>query len=153
MAFKGVGYHDKNWGIGSLRTSVRTWYWGHGRLGPYSIVWFDTLDQEGKEYYSSWITKNGKVVSQSCEDKAIVVRPWGGNTEYPPEPNGAPPAGFTLRYDLGNGRFFSANFTREADGQTSDIYRRFSGSITGGLEGGEQFEGRALGEQFQHPAL
>jgi hypothetical protein len=132
---------------------VRTWYWGHGRLGPYSIVWFDTLDQDGKEYYSSWITRNGKVVSQSCKDKSVVVRPWGGNTEYPPEPNAAPPAGFTLRYDLGNGKFFSANFTREVDGQTIDIYKRFSGSLTGGLEGGEQFKGRALGEQFQHPAL
>ncbi|KAF5572166.1 hydroxyneurosporene synthase [Fusarium pseudocircinatum] len=153
VAFEGYGYHDKNWGSDNLRRLIRTWYWGHGRVGPYSIVWFDTLDQHGKKYYSSWITKNGKVVAQSCKDKAVVVEPWGGNTQFPPEPKAAPPNGYTISYDLGDNKAFWANFTREVDHQVNDIYRRFSGSLCGGIVGGKQYEGRAMAEQFQHPAL
>lgn len=152
LKFEGLGYHDKNWGIVPLREGVamKTWYWGHGRVGPYSIVWFDTLTNDGLEHFSSWITKDGEIFVQSCEQDSIVVRPWGENSEYPPPRGSGVPGGYSLRYDLGADGIFVANFTSEALNFGSPVYGRYVGSIVGGMEGGEQFEGKALCEQFQY---
>ncbi|KAF2183592.1 hypothetical protein K469DRAFT_727900 [Zopfia rhizophila CBS 207.26] len=40
LNFSGYGYHDKNWGVSTLSTSVGSWYWGRARFGPYSLVFF-----------------------------------------------------------------------------------------------------------------
>ncbi|KAF4624892.1 hypothetical protein G7Y89_g13276 [Cudoniella acicularis] len=48
--FTGVAYHDKNWSNQPFTQNVASWYWGHGRLGPYSLVWFDTIAPNGSEY-------------------------------------------------------------------------------------------------------
>ncbi|TLD08112.1 hypothetical protein PspLS_12127 [Pyricularia sp. CBS 133598] len=149
VRFTGLGYHDKNWGDLPHIDAFNTWYWGHARLGPYSLVWFDTLSTNGKEYFSSWITKDGQVVTQSCQQNSVVVRPWGENSLYPPTLNLPAPSGLTMRYDLGSQGAFVANFTREITSVPLPNYKRFTGSIVGGFEGGEQYEGHALGEQFQ----
>ncbi|PNP59544.1 hypothetical protein FNYG_14918 [Fusarium nygamai] len=149
LNFTGNGYHDKNWGTKPIREVVKSWYWGHGRVGPYSIVWFDTLTPDGKEHFSSWITKDGKVVSQSCKQEFIVVRPWGENSDYPPPPILPPPSGYSLRYDMAQGQTFVANFTSETIALATDTYKRMVGPIVGGIEGDKQYEGRALCEQFQ----
>lgn len=152
MRFTGNGYHDKNWGSVIFKSAFQSWYWGHGRLGPYSLVWFDTLTRGGKEHFSSWVTKDNKVVSQSCDTNAVVVRPWGENNDYPPLPGMAAPSGYTLRYDMGYEGILTANFTREATQMDTDTYKRLIGSFSGGVEGGEQYEGRSLCEQFQFEA-
>jgi hypothetical protein len=150
LKFVGAGYHDKNWGSVSLdKEAVRSWYWGHTRLGPYSLVWFDTVTPDGTEYFSSWITENGTVVAQSCEPNSVVVRPWGDNSQFPPTLSAPTPSGYTIRYDLGGKGKFNANFTRETDVLANDIYKRMIGPITGGFEGGDQYTGRSLCEQFQ----
>lgn len=146
---QGYGYHDKNWGIGSLDKATKTWYWGHGRVGPYSLVWFDAVDKAGTEHFSSWVTKDGEVLAMSCADQATVVRPWGNNSEYPPAPGMAQPSGYNIRFDMGDGKAFVANFTAEAIQLDQDIYKRLIGPIVGGIEGEEQYEGRSLCEQFQ----
>ncbi|GKT48754.1 tyrosinase ustQ [Colletotrichum spaethianum] len=150
LRFTGNGYHDKNWGSTILSDTFDTWYWGHARLGPYSLVWFDTLTQDGKEHFSSWITKDGKILSQSCQPKSVIVRPWGDNSEYPPYPKLAAPSGYTIRYDLDGGSSFVANFTRENIQLSTNTYKRMTGTIVGGVEGGEQYEGQSLCEQFQY---
>ncbi|KAL5603583.1 hypothetical protein FOVSG1_006333 [Fusarium oxysporum f. sp. vasinfectum] len=149
IKFTGVGYHDKNWASSPIEKETRSWYWGHGRVGPYSLVWYDTVTPNGKEYFSSWITKNGKIVSKSCEPNAVVVRPWGENEEFPPARGSPAPSGYTMRYDLGEKGIFVANFTRETITLETDTYKRMIGSITGGFEGKKQHKGRSLCEQFQ----
>lgn len=149
LKFQGVGYHDKNWGAEPLQKAVKSWYWGHGRLGPYSLVWFDTVTLDGREHFSSWVTKGGKIVSQSCIPDSIVVRPWGANPEFPPPRGAGAPSGYTLRYDMGTAGVLMANFTQEAVVQDTELYKRMIGSISGGVAGGEQYNGRALCEQFQ----
>lgn len=148
LKFTGVGYHDENWATTHIKNVVRSWHWGHGQVGPYSLVWFDTITRDGEEHFASWITKGGKVVGQSCEPQAVVVRPWGQNVEFPPPSKYDAPSGYTLRYNLGN-RAFVANFTRELTTLSTDTYKRMIGTISGGLEGGEQYSGRSLCEQFQ----
>ncbi|RKL26372.1 hypothetical protein BFJ72_g13768 [Fusarium proliferatum] len=147
---RGNGYHDKNWGSGSLEAITKTWYWGHGRVGPYSLVWFDAVDKSGKEYFSSWITKGDKVLTQSCACHSVTVRPWGKNSQYPPIPGLAGPSGFNIRYDMGNGKAFTANFTHGATQLDTANYQRFTGPITGGIEGKKKHKGMALCEQFKY---
>ncbi|KAL4735274.1 hypothetical protein BDV11DRAFT_174017 [Aspergillus similis] len=53
--FVGIGYHDKNWGVTPFTDSVGSWYWGHARMGPYSIVWLDALDTSKNEYASGYV--------------------------------------------------------------------------------------------------
>lgn len=149
LKFKGVGYHDKNWGAEPVEKTVKSWYWGHGRLGPYSLVWFDTVTLDGKEHFSSWVTKEDKIVSQNCTPGSIVVRPWGANSEFPPPTGADAPSGYTVRYDMGMEGVLLAKFTQEAVVQNADFYKRMIGSISGGIVGGEQYKGRALCEQFQ----
>ncbi|KZL82643.1 hypothetical protein CI238_04141 [Colletotrichum incanum] len=148
--FTGNGYHDKNWGSTILSDTFDTWYWGHARLGPYSLVWFDTLTKDGKEHFSSWITKDGNVFSQSCQSKSVVVRPWGVNNDYPPFPKLAAPSGYTIRYDLDGKGTFVANFTTENIQLSTNTYKRMTGPIVGGVQGSEQYEGQSLCEQFQY---
>jgi hypothetical protein len=148
--FEGIGYHDKNWGVKPLHEALDTWYWGHARLGPYSLVWFDALAKDGKEYFSSWISMNGTAVFQSCEDRSVVVRPWGENTTYPPNPKSPAPAGYDIRYDPGEGRAFVARFFTSTIQMSTDTYKRIMGPIRGGFEGQEHYEGTALCEQIQN---
>ncbi|KAG8162437.1 hypothetical protein KVR01_008202 [Diaporthe batatas] len=145
---QGYGYHDKNWGVDSLDKTTKTWYWGHGRVGPYSMVWFDAVEKAGKEHFSSWLVKDGEVLAMSCADQASVVRPWGNNSLYPPTTGLTQPSGYTIRFDLGDDKAFVANFTSKVVSLDMDIYKRQIGPLVGGIEGEEQFEGMSQCEQF-----
>lgn len=107
------------------------------------------MTPDGKEYFASLITEQGEIVSQSCEPNSVEVRPWGENAEFPPVRGATAPSGYSLRYALGEGSAFVANFTREVSQTETDFYKRMIGSFSGGIEGGEQYEGRALCDQFQ----
>lgn len=124
-----------------------SWYWGHGRLGPYSIVWFDIIGTDGKEHVSSYATLNGEVVSSSCS--GIKVRPTGANSEYPPLTTSGNPEGYHIELDLTNGQVLEVNVTTTL--VTTDdpgLYSRFTGAISGGVQGSTVYHGVALYEQF-----
>ncbi|KAJ7145567.1 hypothetical protein C8R44DRAFT_601176 [Mycena epipterygia] len=103
LAFKGAGYHDKNWSDQVFTTHVASWYWGHGRVGPYSIVWFDFLDITGTEFVSAYAAKDGKIVAASCTLGSIAVRPTGQNSTYPPVISTGNPSGYHINLDLSSG--------------------------------------------------
>ncbi|KAJ7076688.1 hypothetical protein B0H15DRAFT_941228 [Mycena belliarum] len=84
FAFVGTGYHDKNWSDQIFTTHVASWYWGHGRVGPYSIVWFDFLDRTGTEFVSAYASKDNKIIAATCAPGSIEVRPTGQNATFPP---------------------------------------------------------------------
>ncbi|OGM51233.1 hypothetical protein ABOM_000062 [Aspergillus bombycis] len=86
----GIGYHDTNWGDASVITSPKYWDWGHARLGPYSLVWYDLLDYNDTEHVYAYISKNGQFMHINCAEKAVEVRQWGPNATYPP-PVALPP--------------------------------------------------------------
>ncbi|GJD04765.1 Hydroxyneurosporene synthase [Colletotrichum higginsianum IMI 349063] len=150
LRFTGNGYHDKNWAATIFSDTFNTWYWGHARLGPYSLVWFDVVTKDGREHFSSWITKDGELFTQSCQPNSVVVRPWGQNSEFPPTPKMPAPSGYMIQYDLGGGKAFVANFTSENIQLSTNTYKRMTGPIVGGVEGHEQYSGRSLCEQFQY---
>lgn len=152
LAFTVPGYHDKNWGDQPFFQSVGSWYWGHGRLGPYSIVWFDALDYGGTEYFSSYVAKDGVILSASCVANAsVLVRPWGGEDGYPPPATDAVPEGFVVTYADVEGGALVVNVTTAtaavADGY---VYDRWIGTVAGGFTDGRgNWTGVAQYEEFK----
>ncbi|KAJ7268380.1 hypothetical protein C8J57DRAFT_1181335 [Mycena rebaudengoi] len=100
LSFSGAGYHDKNWSDQLFTANVDSWYWGHGRVGPYSVVWFDFLGLDGLEYVSAYAAKAGKIVVASCGAKSIRVRPVGRNSTYPPTISSKRPDGYHITLGL-----------------------------------------------------
>ncbi|KAJ7826042.1 hypothetical protein B0H14DRAFT_2596124 [Mycena olivaceomarginata] len=101
LAFDGAGYHDKNWGAQPFVANVNSWYWGHGQIGPHSIVWFDFLALNGTEYVSAYASESGAIVSASCAPNALRARPTGDNDTYPPHRSTGDPSGYHVTLDLG----------------------------------------------------
>lgn len=150
LAFTGYGYHDKNWGDVPFVDVVQSWYWGHGRFGPYSVVWFDTKGDDGINYVSSYVSKNGEILAASCQAGSVQVRPYGGNSTYPPQETLTNPDGFDMSFDLGHLGVLKAKASIEVETVSGfSFYARYIGSIGGGIEGGKQYEGKAQFEQFR----
>ncbi|KAL2007501.1 hypothetical protein VTN00DRAFT_8939 [Thermoascus crustaceus] len=155
LTFRGVGYHDKNWSDQPFLNSVGSWYWGHSRLGPYSLVWFHFLPPNTNNtttYTSSYVAKDGKILVSSCSPTLLSVRPTGPRARYPPRV-GEMSEGFHIDFDLGegdNGGVLSINVTATAEIATDrKSYTRWAGTVSGGLVGGEVYEGAAIFEQFE----
>jgi hypothetical protein len=47
LQFTGLGYHDQNWGLSPFIDDVSHTYWGHARVGPYSVVFSDVQSPAG----------------------------------------------------------------------------------------------------------
>ncbi|KAK5132436.1 hypothetical protein LTR08_009047 [Meristemomyces frigidus] len=151
LAFTGPGYHDKNWGDRQFFESVGSWYWGHGRLGPYSIVWFDARTETGVEHFSAYVAKDGKIVTGSCANGSVVARPWGGEDMYPPPATTQNPDGFELRFADVEGRELVVNVTTAVTlVDFGAVYERWTGTLEGGfLDGKGHWKGLALLEEFK----
>jgi len=126
---------------------VQSWYWGHGRLGPYSIVWFDVIAGDGAEYVSSYASLNGSVVASSCS--GIKVRPQGANSQYPPVVTSGNPQGFYIELDLGDEEVLEVNVTGTLIITDADLYTRWIGTLSGGIQGSSTYHGVALYEEFK----
>lgn len=146
----GVGYHDKNWGDAAFATVVASWYWGHAHLGTYSLVWFNTLDLSGNEYFSGFVAQDGEVLLSSCVEDAVTARPWGANDTYPPTATSGIMEGMEISFALADGSSLVANVTTGTIvmDYSNSVYIRALGEVTGGLVGGDALEGRAMFEQF-----
>jgi hypothetical protein len=149
LKFEGTGYHDKNWGDGTpFAAVVKHWYWGHARVGPYSVVFFDAVNKDGDEYFSGYVSKEGNLLEASCGNGSVLVRPYGKNDEYPPPVGGQPSDGLTATFDLGAEGTLQVNVTTQNVLVNLSNYRHCSGQASGGIVGGAQFKGVGLYETF-----
>lgn len=147
----------QNWSDQPFTANVASWYWGHGRIGPYSIVWFDFLAVNGTEFVSAYAAKDGEIVVASCASDSIRVRPTLGgiNATYPPHLSTPNPSGYTVTLDLGAEGVLDMNVSVSAPLflPPIDQYTRSVGNITGRLvtggTPGELMSGIALFEQFK----
>ncbi|KAJ5791091.1 uncharacterized protein N7518_008102 [Penicillium psychrosexuale] len=139
LKFRGPGYHDKNWSDQPFTDSVQSWYWGHGRLGPYSIVWFSYLainDPSNATYVSSYIAKDGELLISACDPAILTVRPMGSpettGGRYPPRIGDIPEI-FRLKYDLGegNGQLKINVSVRMVVAGNGKDYMRWTGDMVG----------------------
>jgi hypothetical protein len=173
--FTGPGYHDKviilwwlltsclplpshcrslanrillqNWGVQPFAANVDSWYWGHGRLGPYSIVWFDVIGADGNEYVSSYAALDGTIIASSCS--GIKVRPTGENSQYPPVVSAGNPEGFHIDLDLPSGKVLEVQVTTSLVVVDIGLYARYTGELSGGVQGSTVYTGVALYEEFK----
>ncbi|TVY82420.1 Tyrosinase family protein asqI [Lachnellula suecica] len=150
LKFTGVAYHDKNWSNQPFSQNVNSWVWGHGRLGNYSIVWFDTLSSNNTEFVSAYAALDGVIVASSCDPSSLVVRPTGPNDQYPPSVLTGDPGGFNITMDLGDAGTLSIDVTIVTTiADAGEAYKRWTGSMRGRNCCGEEMEGVALLEQFK----
>ncbi|KAJ7154160.1 hypothetical protein C8R46DRAFT_1297866 [Mycena filopes] len=154
LSFTGAGYHDKNWSNELFTASVASWYWGHGRLGAYSLVWFDFLALDGTEYVSGYAARDGAIVAATCKPGSIRVRPTGQNDTYPPTLSTGSPSGYHITFDLAEAG------TLEMDIGVIELlvngaqYLRSVGNISGVVlpvngSSGDTMHGTALYEEFK----
>ena len=145
----GVGYHDKNWGNQSIIDGPRYWDWGHGRFGPYSVVWYNLLDYYGQESRRAYVAKDGEVLLLSCDLDSLEVRQMGGKAAWPPTTGLLDTDGLSIRFTLPDGQILAFNVTTEFIVRDErGAYQRANGKIVGGVEGQETYEGRGHYEEF-----
>lgn len=146
-SFSGIGYHDKNWGSAPFTDNIKSWDWGHGRIGEYSLVWFDVIGADDKEYVSGYVAKDGIIIEASCQKHAVMVRPTNG--QYPPTTKTAWPDGFTMTFDIACGAKLDVMIQSTAVIFESPLYVRWKGILTGGIQGQQNLtSGSALWEEF-----
>ncbi|KAJ7158013.1 hypothetical protein C8R43DRAFT_1234438 [Mycena crocata] len=155
LAFTGTGYHDKNWSDQVFTANVATWYWGHGRIGPYSIVWFDFIDVTGAEFVSAYAAKDNAIITASCTLGSINVRPTGQNATFPPVISTGNPSGYHIDMDLGaDGKFAVDVGVLAPLNGVNPVYARAIGNISGEVvpvdgTATTRLTGMALFEQFK----
>ncbi|KAH8585308.1 hypothetical protein B0O99DRAFT_696652 [Bisporella sp. PMI_857] len=146
IAFTGNSYEDKLWGVITAIGGVNQWYWGRGKAGNYSVVWYYVLFPDGTTVTSAYILKDSKVVYAGCDDK-IVVRPYGEGITYPISGSFDGLEGYTINIDAGSiGKFAFTSQRVHAVGGTTDMYHRWIGNLTGGIIGGTNATGPSLWE-------
>lgn len=158
---------SQNWSDRPFLESVQTWYWGHGRLGPYSVVWFSYIalnDPSNTTYVSGFVAREGKTLVSGCDESVLTLSPVGGPARYPPHA-GDIPEGFRLEFDIGEGQRLRVNVSVQTFvGGDQKYYLRWTGNMTGdvvevkkGGDGGsgenlvvkeDGLEGVAVFEQF-----
>ncbi|KAJ5657378.1 Hydroxyneurosporene synthase, partial [Penicillium longicatenatum] len=139
LNFKGRGYHDKNWSNLPFTESVQSWYWGHGRIGIYSILWFSAIAMDNNTHTSSYVARDDQVLVSSCDTTLLTVRPLSANVtsnptggRYPPQA-GDTPDGFIVEAYLGDEKGWlnvNASIVTLVTGD-GEYYMRWSGELVG----------------------
>ncbi|KAL1849531.1 hypothetical protein Plec18170_007439 [Paecilomyces lecythidis] len=135
LQFEGPAYHDQNWADAPFETLVGTWYWGHGRLGNYSLVWFSLITPSHEHYVNSYVSLDGKVLCASNSSNHFNVTTMGPDAQFPPR-KGYTPKGFSMEFDLGDaeGGLLAVNVTtKTVITEVPTLYYRWIGSIEGKL--------------------
>ncbi|KAI0167748.1 hypothetical protein BJ166DRAFT_610520 [Pestalotiopsis sp. NC0098] len=155
VQFKGIGYHDKNWGDKTVLQSPKYWDWGHARVGSYSVVWYDLLDFDDNEYHRSYIARDGQVQVLSCDDSAAVTRPLGSNATWPNSGGLTSISGVSTNFALPDGNTLTVNVTINDITYDKTVYTRAVGSAVAQLSGesGITYEGKAFIDEFTYGLL
>ena len=136
----------QNWGSQPWDTTLDSWYWGHARLGTYSVVWFDFVDPHGVEGGSAYVSQNGQILSTACS--SVRVRPVAPNAAYPPTTSTGIPGGFTFSLPVpGQGTLEMLAVDGQVVLDAPGVSTRWIGKINGTL-GGQNLDGISLYEQF-----
>jgi len=143
-----ANYMTQNWGDTVFTDNLGSWFWGHGNIGPYSVMYFDGLTPEGVESRSGHVTRDGKILLSGCND--VIARPMGINSTYPPTQSSGNPGGFHVEFDLGPEGILAVDIKPNFIViQALEVFTRWVGSVTGGIVGQETYTGAALFEEFR----
>ena len=126
--------------------TVRSWYWGHGRLGEYSVVWFDSLTPNGSEFSSVFVSRRAEVPASQCG--AVQVRPYGENSTFPLAMSSGNAAGFRFTVQLSKDETLQVDVSAHTTLVSLPPYKRWTGNLQGGIQGSGHLTGVALYEEF-----
>lgn len=127
---------------------LNQWYWGHGRAGDLSVVWFYRIDVDGSIATSAYIAEGGEILWTGCGD-GVVVRPYGSGVQYPlPVNNSAIIEGFTINIDTPSLGSFAFTAQQNRSVVSPAPYDRWIGEFTGGPVGGMNASGFGLWEKM-----
>lgn len=116
------------------------------------MVFYDSIDIEGTHRYSSYVARDGQVITKGCEEKAVTVQPWGANNTYPPTNMTGPVEGIEVEFDLGDGTMLMTNWTTRLLILNTPGYVRMTGLASGYIDGPnstkEVWEGYSLFEEI-----
>ncbi|KAK1141741.1 hypothetical protein N8T08_008839 [Aspergillus melleus] len=114
ISYSGIGYQDKNWVDLPLPAILGPWYWGHVRVGDYSLVWYELISKYGGTYYSSYLAQDGDILTANCANDKLKIRPFDKDGLYLPPGETSLPAGFTVSIDSPDDGRFTVNTTNDA---------------------------------------
>ncbi|KAE9389298.1 hypothetical protein BT96DRAFT_1070787 [Gymnopus androsaceus JB14] len=80
----GVGYQDLSWADISYEDALENYSGGHGKLGPYSIVWFAGKRSDGTQKASGYVSKDGEILSTPCSGVTIKTEAAEPNSTIGP---------------------------------------------------------------------
>jgi len=146
-----LGYHDMNWSNRPIFESIDSWYWGHAKMGPYTLAWFDGIDFSGKEHVNGFVSVDGDehgAIMLSCKVGDVIVRPQGQGAQYPPDSQHADFTSLHIELQTEDGLLVADVVPMGDNLIVPGLYQLNFGSIKGGLEGGEVYEGIAEFEEF-----
>ncbi|KAJ3551130.1 hypothetical protein NM688_g4908 [Phlebia brevispora] len=149
VQFSGFGYHDQNWASQPVHSTANAWYWGHARLGPFSVVWFDIVSSDGTELVSSYLARDNQIISSTCGN--ATVRPVDGSAPFPPTPSSSvsEPPGFNITADIeGEGTLIMQIASNQVVLAVPGMVWRWTGEASGGFGNGTTWQGVAFYEQF-----
>jgi len=131
LIFTGSGYHDKNWGNRPLNTVAKRWIWGHASIGPFSLVFWHIISNEGTVVNNLYLTRDRKVIALG----ASTLKSGPGDS-------------FILSIDSGdNGRFRFVEEPSVPIVNTTGL-TRWVGTMKGGRVGAVEECGPVLWERF-----
>lgn len=128
----------ENWGDVPFAEVISGSVWGHGRLGPYSIVWTVPVERAtGQNHSAGYVAKNNQIISFGCNQV---------NFTY----TSADKANYHAEINLGQQGVleFDTNKVALIDGDGGS-YGRWTGRLNGGIKGQQRYTGVGLYEHFQ----
>ncbi|KAF2271732.1 uncharacterized protein EI97DRAFT_462531 [Westerdykella ornata] len=139
----GVGYHDQKWSDRPFQEGVKDWYWGHARLGAYSIVWLHSANHDGKTYSNAYIYHIGSKASRvTC----------GNKEKSQPNPTFIALENFKdytdIRFAFPESLPFKMRVEKTKILDAYGPFSRWSGKVSTDLVGGTRLEGSALFEEI-----
>ncbi|ORY36652.1 hypothetical protein BCR33DRAFT_721870 [Rhizoclosmatium globosum] len=143
FVFDGYGNTTTKTGVGE--------YWGHATFGPFSIVWSLVIGVDGKNYTSGYVSRDGTILSSSCQPLDFSLAIQGGATFPPTITTQIKTSSYGLSFVLSNG---AGNLDVVLDKLAivmlggSGVFVRWTGAAKGGLRGGDVYEGVAVSESF-----
>ncbi|EIN14706.1 hypothetical protein PUNSTDRAFT_41835 [Punctularia strigosozonata HHB-11173 SS5] len=163
FSYSGSGYHDSNFGLKQLSETANHWYWGRGRVGPYTLVYFSYLPKNSSVpatdpnawYTSGYLSLDGVQILDFCSaeqsvaahaKKHLAIETSGAIWSEGPDVVGNPDnstVSIAVTYSL-NAAEYKFNMTSIAVGLAGSPlvpYARWTSSITGGRVGGETYTG------------
>jgi len=80
----GIGYQDLSWADIGYEDALESYSWGHGKLGPYSIVWFVGEGSDGTQKASGYVSKDGELLSTPCSGVTVETEAAEPNSTIGP---------------------------------------------------------------------